>query len=416
MLSIDPTLLSFLKTISTAIGAIGGALGLYTFVDNYLLKFRPKFLIADRIYFSYKKNPKYPQYSHLHSLTAQFEIFNHRNKLGRIEDLIIRLYDSKEQEAKLVNLYPVSFLANMPLQQADLIAEQRVPASSIGINNKSSKTMIIEFSQERSMTATVSPKGHLVAHALYKSQSGKWINFAKYSLTAVFNEESETDEMKIYTFNLVDKYFERQKLQSKKIPFKTSSYKGLSDFYLTRWLPTPFYRIKKLAKNVQSLFFYLRDMGKATCYGIYSEAVSWTIIRRTYNYSRKWRVTVGDQKKSVQTDLLLNKLSDIIQKKLSVINAKSSEKSVIHFEQKGNEILLKKENGCLKIYRGGDGYIYGQIETQMPNTTGKTVFSVEVDHYVMGLHLWRIGGNPALPTTIATRIIDYVSFMFESQR
>ncbi|WP_157768590.1 hypothetical protein, partial [Burkholderia ambifaria] len=133
------------KGISTALGIIGGLLGAYTFIDAYVLRFKPKFVAGDRVYLVYAKNKA--DYTYLSSLVIQFEVFNHRNKLGRIEDVFVRIYDSRQLEASILDLFPIASLEEMPISREGVVLARRLSPAPLAIPNKSSKTLTLEMAQ-----------------------------------------------------------------------------------------------------------------------------------------------------------------------------------------------------------------------------------------------------------------------------
>ena len=52
--------LDSLKILSSVIGMIGGLLGFFVFFDNYILKFKPRLNISNRLFFRYKTEEKHP--------------------------------------------------------------------------------------------------------------------------------------------------------------------------------------------------------------------------------------------------------------------------------------------------------------------------------------------------------------------
>jgi hypothetical protein len=412
MLPTQITVASILGTASTIIGILGGMLGAYTFLDNYILRFKPKFLIGDRIYLTYQQHEKIHDYSHLSAMICQFEIFNHRNKLGRIEDLLIRIYDSRELEATVLHLYPASFLDTMPNSRDDILDAKRVPPAPIAIPNKSSKTAVIEFAQEQLHTGTVKPSGYLKIEALYKSANGKWLKLGAFSLHAGFNEKSTYGVFSIYNFDRVERYSERERLKQKKMTKAVSSYKGLSHYYLSMWLPRPYWRIKEFIQSVPKIIKFLGSLVSATVRAFISETIEWWVVKRTAARSRKPRITIGNVKNARHTATLMAKLKQLISNKVAELNFKVPSSDAITVEMDDRTITLKKKATQIHVYIGGDGFV-GVHRSPVNSPKGEMVFSIRLKEFPLGAYLWRLSDRPVLATTIATRIVDYISLLHE---
>jgi len=244
----EPTSIYTVTNAAAIIGIVGGLLGFYSFIDNYLLRFKPKFVIGDRLYLTYKQHPKYPAHSHLSSLVVQFEIFNHRNKLGRVEDLCFRIYDSLEIEAKVTTLFASAYLEDMPVERLDVLTAKRSPMGPAAIDHKSSKTLVVEMCPEKNMGQFINPNGQIRIETLYKSSNGKWVHFDSLAVYAVYDEKNTAAEYTIYNFDLVNKYSERETIKKKKLRRKVNSYTGISNYQITRWRNILTWKLKTLGR------------------------------------------------------------------------------------------------------------------------------------------------------------------------
>ncbi|MFM0231288.1 hypothetical protein [Paraburkholderia sediminicola] len=406
----EATVPSVLGIVSTFIGILGGMLGAYTFLDNYILRFKPKFLIGDRIYLTYEKHKKIQEYSHLSSLIIQFEIFNHRNKLGRIEDIFVRIYDSRKLEASVLDLFPLAALDSMPTNRDEVIAAERVPPSPIAIPNKSSKTLVIEMAQEKLHNGTVDPSGFLKVQCLYKSTTGKWRKFSEFSLHAAYEEKSTYDKFTIYNFDRTERYAEREKLKRRKIATEVNSYKGVSNYYLSFWLPRPYWRAKEFVQAAPKLVIFLCGLATATVRNCLSEAIEWRVVKRTAARSRKPKITVGNARNARRTDSLIAKLKPLIEHKVTELNSRAKASDAITIEIVDTSITLKKSGTQVRVYVGGDGFV-GILRSPLNSPMGETVFTIRVKEFAFGSYLWTLSGRPVFASTIATRVVDYLAFL-----
>jgi len=400
----DPSILTI---VSTIVGMAGGLLGFYTFLDNYLLRFKPRFATGEAFYFVYKKHEK-TDYSYIESVIFQTEIFNHRNKLGKIDSIYIKAYAPRQMEPSVINLHASSFLTEMPADVQSLLSLQRKHASTINLNNKSAKSVVLEMTQEYGNRATLPIDGEVVIELIYKLKTGRLKSAKKFSVFHHPDKKHEVDGKTVYIFAPLEKFNDTSNLEKYPLKVKTNSYKGVSAYYLTGFLGTLKGRAKRLATYSIDIFTSLVHAGSALLRSVFSEAVEWNITRVYGPKKREVRLTVGDKKKADLTLAYISKLSAILTKKVESINEKSADKEKITLSRENNEIILKKKSATIKLYKSGDGYINAGLVDAMGKYT-ETVLSLTVKQYPLGVHLWFNKGQALFPSTVATRLVDFIS-------
>jgi hypothetical protein len=411
----EPTSIYTVANATSAVGIVGGLLGFYTFIDNYILKFKPKFVLGDRLYLTYKQHPKYPAHSHLSSLVLQFEIFNHRNKLGRVEDLCFRIYDSLELEAKVTTLFASAYLEDMPVERTDVLTAKRSPMGPAAIDHKSSRTLVVEMSPEKNMGQFINPNGQIKIETLYKSSRGKWIQFDSLSVYAVYDEKTTVGEFTTYNFDLLDKYSERENLKKQTFKRKINSYTGISNYQITHGRNVLIWKLSNLGRFFKRTASLISGIVNATLSNAISETFYWALVKRKAGWIEKRKITVGHARNGNKTDELIKKLGSILARKIKAIEQRAAQSGEITLELKGSEIMLLKAGITLKIYKGGDGYVYAMRISQN-SSVGQGVFSFEIKNYPFAIDLWTSNGNAIFPAAIATKLIDYVALFQGSGR
>ncbi|MFP6562377.1 hypothetical protein WJ542_29355 [Paraburkholderia sp. B3] len=396
------------KGISTALGIVGGLLGAYTFIDTYVLRFKPKFVIGDRIYLVYKKNKA--DYTYLSSLVIQFDIFNHRNKLGRVEDIFLKIYDSRMLEASVLDLFPIANLEEMPISREDVISVKRLPPAPFAVPNKSSKTIVLEMAQEKLHHGAISPSAYLNLEAFYKNPVGKWKKFAKLSLYAGFEESSTHGDATVHNFSLIDRFSERERLKRKRIRLKITSYKGIAGFYLSLWMHKSYrFVISKFAVLPKGIR-YLLSMGVALWGNIISEYIEWPIARSKTSKKRPLNISIGNAIHAKQTILFLTKIGVSLERKVAKLNKHETPERKIVITAEAKEIVVKRGDVRIKIYIGGDGFI--GIHKSIPNSEKvEMIFTIKIKQFPFRRFIWSLSEKPVFSSTVATRVLDYLALL-----
>lgn len=393
------------KGISTALGIIGGLLGAYTFIDTYLLRFKPKFVIGDRVYLVYRNNKA--GYTCLSSLIIQFDIFNHRNKLGRIEDVFLRIYDSRQLEASVLDLFPIANLEEMPISREDVVSIKRLPPAPLAVPNKSSKTIILEMAQEKLCHGAISPSAYLNLEALYKNPVGKWKTFAKLSLHAEFEESSEHGDATVHNFSLTNRFSEREKLKRRRIKLKVNSYKGIAGIYLSRWIRKPYWFVISKVMVLPRSIIYTLSMGLALWASVISECIEWPVARRKASKKRPFKITVGNATHAEQADLFLSEIENSLHRKIGKLNDREISERKIAIKKEAKEIVVERGGVKIRVYIGGDGFI-GVHRSPLHSAKGEMIFTLKIRQFPFHRFVWNLSGKPVFASTVATRVLDYL--------
>jgi len=400
----DPSILTI---VSTIVGMAGGLLGFYTFLDNYLLRFRPKFATGEAFYFVYKKHEQ-TNYTYIESIIFQTEIFNHRNKLGKIDGIYIKAYAPRQMEPSVINLHASSFLPEMPANAQDIFSLSRSHASTINLNNKSAKSVILEMTQDHGNRATLPIDGEVVVELIYKLKTGRLKSAKKLSLHHQPDKKYEVAGQTIYVFELLEKFNDTSNLEKYPLKVKTNSYKGVSAYYITIFFGSIRGRAKRFVMYSVDAFTSLVHAGSALLRSAFSEAVEWNITRLYGPKKREVRFAAGDKKKADLTLAYISKLFTILTSKVESINEKAADKEKVTLSRENNEIILRKKSATIKLYKSGDGYIHVGLVDAMNKYT-ESILSLKVQQYPFGVHLWFNKGKALFPSTVATRLVDFIS-------
>lgn len=142
-----------LSWIPNALGILGGILGAYTFVDNYLLPFKPKIFLGGKMSFEGRRGAHLRKREfYLNSIIISLEIGNHRNRYGFINDFAARIYSASELNPHKGIYYVSKFLPAFPTDLVAATNATRPLFSPFAVLPKSKQTLILEFSELTNMS------------------------------------------------------------------------------------------------------------------------------------------------------------------------------------------------------------------------------------------------------------------------
>jgi hypothetical protein len=405
---------SVLNIVSTVIGIVGGLLGLFVFIDNYLLKFRPSITIANTLYLIFgvpnTPAPLAIQNSYLKSFICSLDIFNHRNKVGRIDDFMIRIYNSGQINATVYNIFPGTQLDELPRSSADIGSLGKSPGTPISVPNKSGKKTVIEFVGDKYSTCGINPEETICFELHYKDHKGKWIKADEYTLEGRFEKPEIAGSDKVYSLNLWELSVERYGLAKRPMRRKVTIYRGLAHYYLGWWIRKPYYFIVRMLAKVGSLCRLSVDIASALIRYFYSEFVVYTLLRLKGRNLIQYKMSFGNKSASDITDRTILEMEKVMQEKITEINGSAAEQAKIAFKKEDGKLFLSRHKRRVKIYRGGDGYIV--IQEWSPSNMGLNVlFNVNLKFYPLGATMWIVNKKGAMSIkSICTKTLDYLIF------
>lgn len=189
-----------LTTISSIIGIAGGILGLYSFIDNYLLLFRPIIRPASLFYLAYRRNAKITNENiyQLQSIICKLDIFNHRNKLGKLEDFSIDIFNRSELTPEIYTLFPTFDLESFPLNPQESLSCKKTAFTPKSIIQKSNKELSVEFCPEKYSTINLNPAENLCITLRYRQFKNRWVKIGTYSLKTFNSEPTQIEQQTIH--------------------------------------------------------------------------------------------------------------------------------------------------------------------------------------------------------------------------
>lgn len=392
--------LETLKIVSSIIGMIGGVLGVFVFIDNYILKFKPKFNISNKLYFKFfeQKQERFVRGRDVESVTIKIELINERNRLGRIDDFAVRLYDSRSTSPSSFMMYPENVYDHF---SSDGIKDAS-SFSPISVLGRSHTNLILEFKPTKNLSSLIVPDSIIKMDLLYFQQKSGWKKIDSFS--PHYFETYDKNSNGTMEFSLLDSAVRRKGAEDVLKRPKVGIYKGISGKYLGYYLLKPYYWLKKVASYllsilelVQSLFMMLaRDFLNGFIVLPMIKAKSKALPRINFRSARSHLIS--------DTDDALIKCKKYLKGMIESINSKAeSEAKVTIVDRVGSEFSIMRGKLEVKLYKGGDGYIGISDTGGFPSVF---TFRMEIVELPFGVKLWKFDGKYMSLRSACIKILD----------
>lgn len=408
-------ILNFDLTILGNILAItGGFLGIYSFIDNYLLKFKPKFFISNIVNFKIEiteKYLKYPVYSRknysVKSIICTLEVGNHRNKYGVINDIAIKIFDRNN-----LNPSPRFFYAKkdleFPIQSSnedEFKAIKKSSFSPINILPKSSKKVHIEFSSIYDYVEMIPKSTHNYIE-IYYQLGKKWYYDSGYFL---YEEREQEDNNLLVTFKTLDRDVERDKLPQQSRKIYSIVFFGESTRKIKRRLEWYLYVMKSiLPKKIAEFFLIIPIVFIQILSLLYDKTIRkrlFSIIKNnenSYNKNRQNQITGYKN----YTENKFKTIQNLFKIEIEKINTQYTDDKKIILEIKENQISIFKGTRNVKIYISGDK----NIQVSDSNNYEKVSINMTMNYEIklFGIKCWKLNGKIVTVEGFVLRVIDAI--------
>ncbi|WAL78737.1 hypothetical protein [Shewanella sp. DAU305] len=397
--------LDFLKVLSSVVGMIGGFLGFFVFFDNYILKFKPRLNISNRLFFRYKTEEKHPTIKgrSLESLILKIEAINGRNKIGRIDDFAVRVYDSRATLPSGYMLYAENVLERLPSISSSFEKDEFHSFSPVSILGRSTKNIVIEFKTEKYMGAAINPEGSLKMDLLYYLPKKGWRTVGTFSPYYFKGNNSQEDPNGIIEYSLLDNaVIRKEATKSLKQP-EIGIYNGISGKYIGFYLMKPVWFLKRMATYPIKVIQLMGALMEALIRQVSSYCIvlpliklkSKTLPRMQFGNPRSH--LVGD------TTATLEKCKNNIEKIAEKINSKADSKAKITIRNENSGFSVQRGGLEVKFYKSGDGHIRAIDTGGYPQMF---TFSMELVEYPFGLRLWKVNNKIMTVKSACIHVID----------
>ncbi|MHB2025894.1 MAG: hypothetical protein ACYCPQ_04555 [Elusimicrobiota bacterium] len=383
---------------------IGGGLGLWTFIDTYLLSFSPRLSLGGKLLAHAKKGGylKGKQF-YLQAVLLPIEIGNHRNRYGFIHDLAIRVYAATELNPGEGIYFASNVWDRLPASESDLSSGSRTVFSPIASLPKSKQSLVVEFGDLTDRSPMVLEEGkELMAEIFYQEGPEEKWTFVQRSMLH-FDSASGTGPILI-AYRLLDRFVSRGKIKATLPDIEVHLYEGISD----RRIDLRFKRVQVLV--IRPFWFCIQlarsllSWSSAAISWIYDVAVREPIMVRNATKLATLRISVGLPELVEKTDASLRAIMSLFNKWIKKINKTADSSAKIAFVPKTSG-QFSRNGATLQVYKSGDG----SITAQGRDRSGSPRFTLTMHQVKLfrRFSYWRMDNfGPITVKSFATRVMD----------
>jgi len=375
------------KWLPNLLGLLGGLLGAWTFIDNYIIKFKPKIYIGTRIIIDTIKNAQGAL--QLNSIICSLELCNHRKKYGVIYDFAVRIYSAEEINSDKAIYYASEVVQKVPINIGELEKQEYDMFNPITVLPSSNRSICIVLSDvlNRSKMNIATGKSHYLEAYYQKSPTGRWYFIDKLYL---FNKNILGPPDKRYIqFTVLDNDKTRTNINRSIRPQKTNLYAGASQKYVRRIIHSYKYKLLKNPWNrIKDSFISVPFFLNFALIKLYDKAVKIPIIKRYGRKIETVRVRIGAPELKPITLAAFEQIFSKLNKFAEQINVGAIQEAKITVEKENGSIIITRYKLAIKLYIAGDTAI--NVSEAYLNTfhNSRISYSLSLRNYIWNRPYW----------------------------
>lgn len=372
--------------ITNLFGLLGGLLGLYTFIDSYLVSFKPKIYIGTGVVIeAIEKNG----HTSLSSIICSLEICNHRKKYGVIYDFAIRIYNADKINSDKVIHYATEIVDKIPVNVQELQNQNYElfkPITVLPDTNKSVNFVLSEVLYRSKMS--FNPTGSYYIEVYYqKKPNGKWYFIDKLFLFNNGNLDSESQ--KYILFSVLNNDKTRDRLKEKVKIQTTSLYTGASQKVISRktkryyykFIITPYSIIKD---TLNAIPFYLNILYNL----LVDKFIKLPIIKKYGKTIEKVNIKFGSPESKPVTVATFEKIFIEFEKLATQINEDANEEAEVKVKRDKERIIISRYKLSISIYISGDRSI--RVQEQISFKGSRLTYNIELRKKIWNKEYWHL--------------------------
>ncbi len=378
------------KWIGNLIGFIGGLLGLLTFINAYLLPFKPRMFLGSKAFILAKKAPNLVgKYVMLNSVMCSIQIGNHRNKYGSILDFAIRIYKTHALNPDHAVYFASNTWSSYPLTLANVSSVQKSLFSPFNILPKSERSLHLEFSELLNRSnMIIDSDANMYLEIYYQIGPHRpWKLLRTYFL--FFKEMEQLNDDLMLKYTILESHVTRDKIFKVIKTTKPSLFLGASNRTIKLFFRSMSFRlIRKPIRFIRDSLLFIPFSFLNITQWIYDQAVRLPLLRRSAVRIHRLTISSGQPDKVPKTQESFALICKILSKQIDIINLQAEDPAKIGLEQKASELILNRYKMSLKIYIAGDGYIVAQDIVTFQNP--KLMFHLWLKDTAFGYYVWHL--------------------------
>lgn len=391
------------KWLPNIIGMVGGMAGLWSFIDNYLVKFKPKIFIGTKVFIEIKENQKSTA---LNSMICSLEVCNHRKKYGVIYDFAIRIYKADEINPSVNIYYASQTIDVIPSDKNKLDQLERKLFNPITILPNSNKSINIILSEVlTSKMDMLSFNNYYIETYYQKTPKDKW-HFVNKSYLYDLGEAFE-NRAKHIEFTVINSHTTREKLNKNVRLQRTDLYLGVTHKYLLDKMRLLKYWVLTKPLNVfKDLFistpFYFHFLANKS----FEFLVKIPIIKREGKRIKPVKITVGSPALKPVTNSAFDQIVLQLQKLIEQINDGAEQQAKISIKKEDDKIIISRNRLSIQIYISGDTSIRVQ-ESRTNITSSKLSYKLDLRIGPWSYYYWYLENHGfILLKSFAIKLLD----------
>jgi hypothetical protein len=372
--------------IPNLFGLIGGLLGLYTFIDSYLVTFKPKIYIGTSVV---ADTVVENNYTRLNSIICSLELCNHRKRYGVIYDFAVRVYRADEINSDKAIYYASEIVDRIPINVQDLQKQNYELFKPITVLPESNNSVNFVMSDilHRSKMDFNSSSSYYIEVYYQKKPDGKWYYIDKLYL---FNKgQYDLKSEKYILFSVLNNDTTRDKLKEKVKLQKTSLYTGASQKFISykksqyvyRFIKYPYYRVKDA---LITLPFYANFAYNS----IIDKFVKIPIIKRYGKNIEKGNIRFGSPESKPITEAAFEKIFIELDKLVKQINDGAKKEAEITIKKDNGQIVLSRYKLSIIFYKAGDRSIYVQEQNAFKGS--RLRYNIDLRNKIWNKEYWHL--------------------------
>lgn len=368
------------------LGLTGGLLGVYTFIDSYLVSFKPKIYIGTSIVIDTVVENSYTR---LNSIICSLELCNHRKKYGVIYDFAIRIYKADEINSDKAIYYASEIVDRIPINVQDMQSQNYElfkPITVLPDSNNSVNFVLSEVLHRSKMD--FNPASSYYIEVYYqKKPEGKWYFIDKLYLFNKGQYDLKSD--KYVLFSVLNNDTTREKLKERVKLQKTSLYAGASqkvikfkvNRYIYKFIKYPYYRAKDIFTTIP---FYLNFAYNS----IIDKFVKLPIIKRYGKNIEKANIKFGSPESKPLTVAAFEQIFTELDKLSKQINEGAKKEAEISVKKENGKIIVSRYKLSIMIYMPGDRSI--RVQEQNSLRGSRLTYSIELRNKIWNKEYWHL--------------------------
>jgi len=385
------------------LGLIGGILGIWSFVDNYIIRFKPKIYIATKVIFD---TEELHNFTRLKSIIFSSELCNHRKKYGVVYDFAVRIYKSDEINSDSAIYYASEIIDKIPLNTEEIENQELQSYNPITILPNSNKSVNICFSEvPHRSTLIVNKSANYYLEAYYqKEPKGKWNYIDKLYL---YNK-TELGKVpgKFISFTVLNKDITKEKLKENIKIQKTNMYEGASKKTLHLFFSRLKYRlffkpIKYIVDTFKAVPFYLNILRL----WFLDKYIKIPIIQKYGKKIERVSVTFGDKENRKITEKIFKDIYDNFKSISDKMNLNATENAMTAVTLDKGQIIISRYKLSVKIYIAGDSSIYVQELNSINGS--RLTYSLDLKRGLWNKNFWYLKNYGFIkPKSFVVKVLD----------